>query len=217
MESRFSLLLAIASVCVLGACNRTPVQNPDPNHTHADFAVWVDGKQMDFSGQEFMSAPPKDENEAGVSFIPVASAHGDEDDGHVLPGREYLHLHGGNGHVIHRHKPGLTLADFFTSLSLGFSEKCFSSGIPGQDGEECFEHPFRFFVNGTERPFDGLRYVFEDGDQLLITNAVDQAEITKELKLLTDDACRYSKTCPWRGEPPTENCIADPEVPCINP
>lgn len=204
----FALTLSFALI----ACERTPALNPDPNHTHADFAVWIDGKQMDFSGPEFMSVPPKEE--AKVSLIPSASAHGDEDDGHVILGREYLHLHGGNGHVIHRHKPGLSLADFFTSLSIGFTEKCFSSGIPGQDGEECFEHPFRFFVNATERPFDGLTYVFEDGDQLLITNAVDQAEVAKELKLLTDDACKYSKTCPWKGEPPTENCIADPEVPC---
>ena len=60
-----------------------------------------------------------------------------------------------------------------------------------------------------------LSYVFADEDKILITTAVDDTELQKELKLLTDDACLYSQTCPERGEPPTENCIADPAVPCI--
>ena len=38
-----------------------------------------------------------------------------------------------------------------------------------------------------------------------------------ELQEMTDDACKYSKTCPWRGEPPAESCIADPAVPCTAP
>jgi hypothetical protein len=191
---RSSLLL---TVLVLGACNRTPVANPDPNHTHADFAVWIDGHQMDLSGPQFMS---------GTS---------DEADPNHTKHDPYLHLHDGNGHVIHRHKPGLTVADFFASLKLGFTDRCFSSGIPGEDGELCSEHPFRLFVNGTEQSFNALTYAFQDGDHILITTATEDAVIKEQLSLMTDDACLYSKTCPWRGEPPTENCIADPEVPCV--
>ncbi len=205
-----TVLLATAFVSsVLVACGHTPAKNPDPNHTHADFAVWMDGKQMDFSGEKFMEkelTPAQEEvlkHETGaVTDLSAVNL------------QKYLHLHDGNGHVIHRHKSGLTLADFFTSIRIGFSGKCFTSGVPMQDGETCSENLFRLFVNGTEQSFDDLNYVFEDGDKILITTAVDQTELTKELGLMTDDACLYSKTCPWRGDAPTENCIADPNVPC---
>jgi hypothetical protein len=190
-------LIIVLTTLSLTACARTPIPNPDPNHTHADFAVWIDGKKLDFSGTEFMSG----------------SQH--ENDPDHEKHHKYLHLHDGNGHVIHRHKPGLTLQDFFASLQVGFSGNCFSSGLPGADKEICSAHPFRFFVNGTEKSsFDDLSYVFVDGDKILLTNAVDNAEVQKELSLMTDDSCMYSKTCPWKGDPPTENCIADPEVPC---
>src|SRR3989338_10382337 len=155
---------------MLASCNLftgKPTVNPDPNHIHADFAVWIDGKQLDFSGEEFMSEELTPEQEE-QSKHETGSL-----DAQAL--RKYLHLHDGNGHVIHIHKPGLMLLDFFGTLKIGFSEKCYSSGIPGADGEECSEHPFRLFVNGVERPMDDifLSYVFADEDKILITTAVD--------------------------------------------
>lgn len=194
MKNASLLLLSFALVACV---DRTPAQNPDPNHTHADFAVWMDGKELNFDGSEFMS---------GTS---------DEADPEHTKHDKYLHLHDGNGHVIHRHKPGLTLAQFFATLRVGFSSKCFSSGVPGSDGEVCSKNPFRLFVNGEEHFFAELQYVFEDGDHILITNTIDRDEIARELKLMTDDSCRYSQTCPWRGKPPAESCIADPAVPCV--
>lgn len=192
---KFALVLCALALVACGS--RTPAKNPDPNHTHADFAVWMDGKQMDFSDDEFMS---------GTS---------DEVDPNHTKHDKYLHLHDGNGHVIHRHKPGLTLAQFFSTLNVGFSTNCFSSGVLGSDGEVCAETPFRLFVNGKEHFFAELQYVFEDTDHILITNSADQQEVERELQLMTDDACRYSQTCPWKGKPPAENCVSDPEVPCV--
>ena len=81
----------------------------------------------------------------------------------------------------------------------------------------CFDvgRGLRLFVNGKELPYvDHDNYVFADGDRILITDATTDAEVRQELSLMTDDACLYSKTCPWRGAPPTEGCVADPEVPC---
>lgn len=174
-----------------------PAVNPDPNHTHADFAVWIDGEQLDFSGPENMSGSSTDENHDNEKGL-----------------RKYLHLHDNNGHVIHRHKPGLTVADFFDTLQVGFLEKCYVSFVPLADGVICSDHPFRLFVNGAEKPFDP-KFAFTDLDRILITTASMPEEVQKELDILTNDACLYSRTCPERGDPPTEGCIADPTVPCV--
>lgn len=230
-----SIIIAAAGLTItLGVTYFWPqtAVNPDPNHAHADFAVWINGKQLDFSGPEYMSVPPATEKPSAF-IIQQVSAHGDEDDGHVIPGRQYLHLHDQNGHVIHGHKPGLSFGDFL--LSVGFTigpdrgGEYHCLGVPsGQmwcdDFTDAKGHPWKFFVNGHAYSGTGStvltgvdaarRYVFADNDALLFTYGADDAEIQKELGLMTHDACLYSKTCPWRGTPPSEGCIADPTVPC---
>ncbi len=166
-------------------------RNPDPNHTHADFAVWLDGAQLDFAQAKYMSGSATDAQD------PAHEAHD-----------KYFHLHDGNGHVVHRHKPGLTIGAFFATLpdtGSGYVANTFS-----WKGKSL---NVRLFVNGVENP-QGGSYVFHDDDHLLITDATNPAEVQRELGTMTNDACLYSKTCPWRGSPPVENCIADPEVPC---
>ena len=174
------------------------VANPHPNHTHTDFAIWMDGERMDFSDPDLMSGTSSDE-----------TTHDEAEERHD----PYLHLHDEIGHVIHRHKPGLTIGDFFGSIQIGISGECYASFAPLEDGELCGDNPFRMFVNGEEMPVT-MEYVYEDLDQILFTNADTEEEVQKELQQMTDDACLYSQRCPWRGEPPAENCIADPAIPC---
>ena len=191
-------------------------KNPDPNHTHADFALWADGKQIDFSKLEFMSKELTSAEEEALKH---------ETGNEAIPDpaglRKYLHLHDGNGYVIHRHKPGLPLCDFFNSLNSLKGTDPSRFGFMGNDMSFTYQgkqHYFRrLFINGVEEIQDvGCSYVFKDGDHLLLTDAKidDDAEIRHELSLMTDDACTYSKTCPWRGEPPVETCISDPTIPC---
>ncbi len=203
------LLLIAAALTLLAGCARlrAPAKNPDPNHTHADFAVWIGGQELDFSGSEFMSGSSKDER-------------GDEHDHEHKP--PSLHLHDGNGHLIHRHKPGLSFGDFLTSLGMAFGYDA-ASGAPylkswQMNGTTLHNIKLRMFVNGKEVLPDPkhalLSYAFADLDHLLLTDATDDAQLQSELSRMTDDACLYSQTCPERGKPPAENCIADPEVPC---
>ncbi len=203
--SAFLVLLALLAVLIrYGVYPYWPREadaslNPDPNHTHADFAVWIDGEELDFSGDELMSGLSTDD-----------STHDEEDEYH----HQHLHLHDNVGTVIHRHKPGLSLEEFFGSLQLAITKECYVSSEPLADGQICPDDPFRLFVNGEEIPFD-MGYVFSDLDQILITNATDEAELANQFDHMTDQACLYSQACPWRGDPPAENCVADPEVPCV--
>jgi len=209
---RLLLLSLLLSSCSFFG-SHTPVPNPDPNHTHADFAVWVNGEKLDFSGAEYMSGTSTDEQ-----------TH-DEVDEYL---DEYLHLHDEVGYVIHRHKPGLSLLEFLQSLGVIIRE------IPNericltfpQIEEEICEEDFHYFFVYTNDPYEGyardLRsdYLFDDIDRILITNGSETTSedidaMHEQWMQMTNDACLYSKTCPWRGDPPAENCIADPEVPCV--
>lgn len=200
-----------------------PAVNPDPNHIHADFAVWIADAQLDFSNDIYMSGSSTDE-----STHPHQGA------------RQYIHLHDGNDHVIHLHKPGKTLGDAMHSLGLRMQNDCLtlddyqrrrmqsvgksspaSFADSSQSGELCSDASlhWQLFVNGREQPFDPS-YTIQDLDQILLRfSSRDSADdlLKRQLRDMTDDACLYSRTCPERGAPPTENCIADPTVPCIAP
>ncbi len=189
-------VFALATVVLFSACTPKPATNPDPNHTHADFAVWIEGKQIDFSHSQYMSGSSTDAD-------------------HTDALHPYLHLHDGNGRVIHRHKSGQTLQEFIASLQgmrYEGTDFKFLDCITCQHSSGTYT--VKLFVNGAEEPM-GSAYVFQDNDKLLITDTTDPVELRKEIRMVTDDACLYSRTCPERGDPPSENCIADPEVPCV--
>jgi hypothetical protein len=178
--------------------SHVPAKNPDPNHLHVDIAVWLAGKQKDFSAPQYMTS------EAQEDALPSSSP------------RKYLHFHDGNWHVLHIHKPGQTLGTFLQSLDfrlqdLGGHSWCVSAM---ELAAQCEGGAVHLFINGVERPGNPGMYIFEDTDHVLLTDATTDADIQRESVNLTDDACLYSKTCPWRGDPPSEKCIADPSVPC---
>ena len=202
------LIIAVLVFWSLGPGRIVPAKNPDPNHTHADFGVWVGKERIDFSKPEYMSGASTD------------SEHDVKD-----PKRKFLHLHDGNGSVMHRHKPGLTLGEFFDSLGMPMSSNwntapCFT--LP-KLGKVCSggSKQWRFFVNVEEKDaHTAASYVFNDLDRIaLIYDPDDGTFPTRDSLMalvdqLTDDSCKYSQACPEQGPPPTENCIADPEVPC---
>jgi hypothetical protein len=190
-------LLALASIAYGAYQFLQPAVNPDPNHAHADFAVYISGERVDFAKAEYMSG----------------SSTGSLTDDEHLSHNPYYHLHDNNGEVIHRHKPGLALGEFFGSIGFTMASDCFT--VPGGK-PVCNEgaKTWKMYVNGTERPFDP-GFVFADEDRILLTYNASQADVQRQLSALSDDACLYSKTCPWKGEAPPENCVSDPKVPCI--
>lgn len=164
--------------------------NPDPNHTHADLAMWMDGRQIDFSDEKYML------NEGSNDLDKETNPH----------------LHGGNGLVVHRHKPGQSIGDFPQAIAVTSTARCVTlhdaAPVCNQGGKR-----WRMFVNGGERPFDPS-YVFADLDRILLTYGATDEDAERQLAAMSDDACLFSRTCPERGKPPPENCVADPAVPC---
>jgi protein-disulfide isomerase len=99
-----------------------------------------------------------------------------------------IHIHNNKGDLIHIHKQGMTLGDFFTSIQMTFSKNSYT-----------------LFVNGKENT-QFMNYVLQDLDKILITNATDEVTVQKQIASVPDDACIYSLKCPQRGTPPPENC-----------
>ena len=93
---------------------------------------------------------------------------------------EFIHVHDGKGDLLHIHKQGMTLGDFFSSVKTDFPPN------------------IKLYVNGKEN-LQGLPYVPQDLDKILLTDG--------PIVPVADDACIYSEKCPERGTPPTENCV----------
>lgn len=205
------ILLMVVSA-VYGTSRLLYAKNPDLNHSHADFAIWVNGKKLDFSADKYMSSETKQPS-AGKKEL-----------------SRFLHLHDGIGYVIHRHKAGLTFGDFLDSLGLTVSGSCLRlDDYQYQRLDPAWRQDFavtpnlcptgkfhwQMYVNGVEQPAN-FAYLFKDGDHILFVYSAADSHV-EELKQMTNDACLYSQTCLWRGKAPTEHCIADPEVPCVVP
>lgn len=210
MKRFLPAIIALIVFVAAAAYGRMPAENPDPNHTHADFAIWINGQMADFTDMRYQSEA-YDPNGNQVRVDPM---------------RKYLHLHDSIGHVLHRHKPGLTFGQFLESLGIVISKSGLNvcMEIPGKQIEcenEALHINWVMIVNGERKPFFDASYVFDDGDKILIelpqTDDDTIAAVWEHWEQMTDDACMFSKTCPWRGTPPAENCIADPAVPCVIP
>lgn len=150
-------------------------------HEHADFAVYLDGEQLDFTPAKYQSS--KDN-----------------------PLDPDAHLHDGNGDVTHKHRKGITLGYFFNTLGMKFDNQCFVT----DDGREycnTADKKLKMYVNGKENIVFG-NYEFSDLDRILISyGSEDETGIKAQINSVTDTACMYSEKCPERGKPPTENCV----------
>ena len=131
-------------------------------HTHFDIKIVANGSGLDLSQDKYQS-------KEGAELDPD------------------IHLHDGNGKVVHIHKEGVTLGELLDSLKLT------STG--------------RLFVNGKE--VSGLRsYAPQDLDKVLIvTGTMTDTQIKNQMNLVSNDSCIYSLKCPERGTPPPENCV----------
>jgi hypothetical protein len=150
-------------------------------HEHADYKVFINNKEISFSGDRYQSTTGAELDEA-------------------------QHLHDNNGDNIHKHLSKNTLVSFFDSLGIILTDEC----IQMDTGEKyCGDgtNTLKLFVNDKEKK-DFMQYEFKDLDRILISYGSESKEqIQTQLDTVTDMSCMYSDKCPERGKPPTENCV----------
>ena len=173
---------------------------PSEFHEHAEFALFLNGERFDFSKDEFMTVEPCEIGETG--WIPSARAHVGEEG--LKSG---VDLHNNVGHIIHLHREGITVRNFFNSLDMQFEDGWFVDRN-GKETKDDAKNSFRAFRNGREVK-DAPNLEMRDLDQLLVTYGPrnrNQTSIDAEMASLTNTACIYSNKCPHRGTAPAEDC-----------
>ncbi|MEK7498017.1 MAG: thioredoxin domain-containing protein [Patescibacteria group bacterium] len=146
---------------------KTEVSSEEKYHAHFDLKVYINGRALDLSLPKYQSTEEKELDEG-------------------------IHSHDGNGKVVHLHKKGVPLSQYFESIKVGFPS----------DGK-----PLRVFVNGKENN-EALSYIAKDLDRILVVYGVySDSQIKNLVNSVSDLACIYSETCPERGTPPEENCV----------
>ncbi|MBS3051953.1 MAG: hypothetical protein J4428_01090 [Candidatus Aenigmarchaeota archaeon] len=135
-------------------------------HIHADWKVYINGEQIDFSDKSHMDRMKK---ESSVSnFIHV-------DSGNPLPEK--------NGDVLHMHATGVPLWIFFDSINMDLSKDCL---VLDNGKKFCNDdkNTLKFYVNG--KPDDQYEnYVFKGLDKILISYG-NETDLTQQLNSITD-------------------------------
>lgn len=161
------------------ALTQTPA--PVAFHGHFDLKVYINNKMVNFGLAKYQSAE-------GKELDPV------------------VHIHDGNGNIVHLHKEGIALSQFFKSLKMDLTATCFTQDN-GQKFCSSNDMSLKMFVNGqVNTEFEN--YIPKDLDRILISfGPNNDKNLTTQMNSVTDMACIYSEKCPERGKAPTENCV----------
>lgn len=182
-------LVFVLGFLLFSGCTQAPPETPlQEYHAHADLLVILDGKTLDLNKEEFMSTPYR---------------HLSED----------THLHDFNPFVVHFHKEGVSIGEFFESLGMKLGSQCFDDGKKQYCANE--EKKLFFYANGKKNnEFEA--YVPIDLDKILVYYG--ETEPSQEIiGRVLEQACIYSEKCPVpKGFVlPQESCSAT--KPCVLP
>ena len=145
----------------------------DGYHIHADFRVMIEGEPLNFSKEQYMDVG------------------------------DVLHLHDGNGWVMHHHAKNQSLGQFFETLNVSYGDTCLRYDNTAYC--ENASHSLTLLVNGT-KVANGSGYVPQDLDRVLVSYHAKNKSLEDEMSQVTDEACIFSHRCPERGTPPPEAC-----------
>jgi len=159
-------------------------------HEHADFAVFINGVQQNFSQEKYMS------------------------DGGV-PKSGLTHLHGGVGTVMHKHATGVTFTYLLKTLGWQLNNSCLATDTSRTYCKSRkYANEVALFVNG-KRIGDIETYSPRDLDKILLFATYpglfngDDESLAARYKT-TNLSCVYSLKCPAPSgiSLPQENCVS---------
>ncbi len=153
---------------------------PGSIHSHADFKIYVDGNEIDFGKENYMT---------NKDFVV----------------NKYTHLHDDKGNLIHVHATGITFGYFLNSIDFDLTKECFKFDTgqkvcneeTNKDGST--NKKWKFYVNGKiNNEFN--KYVIQDTDRILLTYGSFESEegkhrIIEQYESITKEACIYSEKC----------------------
>ncbi len=152
----------------------------DEVHVHADFLIVINDTVVDLTGTKYQSSAER-----------------------IL--HKNVHLHDGEGNVVHRHAEGITFAEFLSSLGYTVTDRCITNDM-GETTCSQEESALVLFVNGEPHP-NMLTYIPEEEDRILLYyGSSTNPKLPEYLNAITDESCIYSGTCPERGTAPPESC-----------
>jgi hypothetical protein len=149
---------------------RAAVAKDTSVHYHANFALYINGKQEKFEGpgyyQEVTACNANDHNDV----------------------KSHVHLHDNVSHAIHVHAAGRTWGDFFANLGYALGDTVLSDGrtayVDGQDGNRL-----SFMLNGNFET-NIANKVINSEDRLLINYGseapTEAADSTSQNRTLVD-------------------------------
>ena len=144
-----------------------------PPHYHANFAVFVEGKQLDFSKDEYME---------DVAACKLSN--------NVLP-NERVHLHENDGDSVHIHAAGVAWNHFFENIGFVFEDTFLYSE---KDWLKTFTAPEKahFVLNGEiiKNPNNSL--IHSEDSLLIYYGSISDEEVIKLFKTLPKDASEYN-------------------------
>ena len=207
------LFFAIGSFVTIGLIRQEYKTQPEaPFHEHADFGVFINGVQFDFSQEKYMT-----EATCNVtykkSFIDRVFAHGSDLDPDLAGS---VHLHDGNGSVVHVHKEKITWGDFFESMHMTLAD----NGLIDDEKKEYLNSPTRewvFVVNGKKveklssmeiRNFDRVLLSYGKKNR-------SEFELMSEYGKISNGACEQSGGCEFRGADYIESCGVNEVTPWL--
>ena len=175
LQSKKAVLIVAFAGFFLGAlwvfALRVALYSHEGVHYHANFGLFVNGKQDDFNNftfyEEVQACRPEN----------AADPH------------SRAHMHQPNNHTVHVHDAAVTWGDFFASLGYGLSDKALTTTdgvfVSGQDGKNL-----HFILNGeTETAM--AEKVINDKDVLLVSYGNEDATaLQTQYKKIPQDAAQ---------------------------